>query len=480
MPPTDVCLNPVCPLWPSEVVSIIDAAEQAQPHLYHELQESEQRLLAEIIEWKPGLLARFAYKARAELITMFLRKGIMPSVDHFFAIGELLLLVNKQPSHGTNDDLEGFRVLLESVRLWSQDQLNLEDLQTRRYVLGRTDSGIRGFSIKFAHAISESHATMGIGSYKRTSSMFPYFHLESAATTHVDPSRVTDASEILETFWPTSLQLRYVLRSHYRMAKQYDYRPDILDMTVLFGWCMSTWGRDESWIIPAEKESKEIQELQAHFDKYAIRPFSAQEFVRNYIDSTELVPIAVRTAEGFLLDSITLLFFVIYLQGCPNPELPAVAERGPLLVNMRVKVGEKFEEWLRKEIHRRGYRGPDQPVTVEKRYEYDIMAISEEKKRIIIADAKYRDIAPSSFTGTNLIPQELLGEHGLRDESSRQQERLDFFRKNLPKFDQYLKPERPWGEYEICSYLITKHFPLAHRYKETRIARAIEFLAADV
>lgn len=90
-------------------------------------------------------------------------------------------------------------------------------------------------------------------------------------------------------------------------------------------------------------------------------------------------------------------------------------------------------------------------------------------------------MAPSSFNGTNLVQQEPLGPHGLRCEASRQQERTDFFRGNLPKFDQYLKPEHAWGEYEICSYLITKHFPLARRYyKETRIVRALEFLAAEV
>ncbi|MDO8749778.1 MAG: hypothetical protein Q7K03_01345 [Dehalococcoidia bacterium] len=480
MPPTDVCLNPVCPLWPSDLVSIIDVAEEAQPRLYHELQEGEQRLLAEIAGWKSGVLARYAYKARIELITMLFREGIMPSVDHFFAIGELLLLVNKQPSDGTIDDLERFRGLLESVRRWSQDQHNLEDVRTRRYVLGRTVSGIRGFSIKFAHAMNETQATMGIGSYNQISHMFQYMHLESAAITHVDPSHVTDASEILEPFWPISLQLRYLLRSHARTARQYDYRPDILDMTVLLGWCThpQTWGRDGTSIIPAEKESKEIQELQAHFDKYAKRPFPAQDFVRNYVDSTELVPIVVRTPEGFVLDYLTLFFFIIYLQGCPNPELPAVAERGPLLVNMRAKVGEKFEEWVRSEIHQHGYDGPNQPVI--EHYEYDIMAISEDKRRIIIADAKYRDMAPSSLTGTNLVQQELLDPHGLRNEASRQQERLDYFRQNLPKFSQYLNPERPWEEYEICSYLITKHFPLARRYKETRIIRAIEFLAVEV
>jgi hypothetical protein len=39
--------------------------------------------------------------------------------------------------------------------------------------------------------------------------------------------------------------------------------------------------------------------------------------------------------------------------------------------------------------------GPESSV-IEK-YEYDIIASSEEKKAIILADAKYRDMAPSKI-----------------------------------------------------------------------------------
>ena len=480
-PPTEVCLNRDCQLWPSGLISTVDATQSAEPQIYRELQDNENQLVAEISNWKPGALARYAYKARRELITMFLKNGVMPGADYWFAIGELLLMTNKHPSRGTTDSLERFRYLLEVVRRWSQDQRNLEDLRTKRYVLGRTESGIRAFWIKFAEAVMESQRGLGIVSYTERfpiESMFPYIHLEVAATPNVDPSQVTDAAEILGTLWPTSLQLRYVLRSHYRTWKQYDYRPDVLDMTVLFGWYIQTWGKDEISIIPADKEQKEIQDLQSHFNKHSTRHHSAEDFIRHYVDSTELVPICVRTPEGFLMDYLTLLFFLIYLQGCPDPEHPAAVERGPLLDNMRQGVAVKFEDWLRNEVHNLGYLGPEQAV--REYYEYDIMAISEDKRVIIVADPKYRDMAPSSFTGTNLIEQELLGDHGLRDEAIHQQQRLEYFRDNPSRFGQYLNPQHPWAEYEIRSYLVTKQIPLAHRYKETRMVRAIEFLTAEL
>ena len=109
-------------------------------------------------------------------------------------------------------------------------------------------------------------------------------------------------------------------------------------------------------------------------------------------------------------------------------------------------------------------------------YEYDILAASEEKHTIIIADAKYRDMAPSSFTGINLLTQELLGDHALRYEVDRQQKRLDHFRNNIEQFRTYLEPKRPWEEYNVLSILVTKQIPLARRYKEVIIIRSTEFL----
>ena len=93
-----------------------------------------------------------------------------------------------------------------------------------------------------------------------------------------------------------------------------------------------------------------------------------------------------------------------------------------------------------------------------------------------MADPKYRDMTPSSFTGTNLIPQELLGDHALQYEADLQQKRLGYFRDNMERFTKHLKPKRSWGEYDVHSFLITKQIPLAHRYKEVKILQAAEFL----
>ena len=475
-PPNDVCINEKCQLWPRDFDSLIDATETEEPRIHKEIQDREKLIIDEIHRWKPGGLARYAYKGRRELITLLFTKGMMPLID-FIALGELLLMTNKYPSEGTIDDIGKFRLLLEDVRRWSRDQRNLEDVQNKRLVFGKTESGLKPLFIKYTKAFREFQNEIGLISHKElpsNESLFPYRDLEATVTPELDFARMTDGKEILERFWITSLQLRYLLQEHYRTKSQYNYRPDLLDFTVLFGWFMQTWGKDELSIIRTEKQEEDMADIQRHFDSQCKGRYSAQKFFSTYVDSTELVPIVARTREGILMDHHTLLFFLIYLQGCPDPEEPAIRKRGQIIQDMRQKVGEKFENWLRQEIRSRGYVGPE--TAVIENYEYDIIAISEEKKTVIIADAKYRDMAPSSFTGTNLLTQELLGNHALRYEADRQQKRLDYFKQNTERFARYLEPKQPWGEYDIYSFLITKQIPLAHRYKEIRILPATEFL----
>jgi hypothetical protein len=477
-PPSDVCINKNCQLWPRDCNSLIDATETEEPRIYREIQDKEKLIIDEIHRWKPGRLARYAYKGRRELITLLFTKGIMPSIDHFIALGELLLMTNKYPSEGAIDDGGRFQLLLEGVRRWSRDQRNLEDVRNKRIVFGRTESGLKPLFLKYTIAFRQFQTEIGLVSRQElplNEPLFPYRDLEAAVTPELDFARMTDGKEILERFWITSLQLRHLLQEHYRTKSQYNYRPDLLDFTVLFGWFMQTWGRNELSIIPIEKQEKDMADIQRHFDSQCKGRYSAQEFFSTYVDSTELVPIVARTREGILMDHRTLLFFLIYLQGCPDPQEPAIRKREQIIEDMRQKVSARFESWLRQELRSRGYAGPETAVVIAN-WEYDIIAISEERKAIIIADAKYRDMAPSSFTGTNLVTQELLGKRALRYEADRQQKRLDYFKQNMGRFARYLEPKQSWEEYDIHSFLITKQIPLAHRYKEIEILPAAEFL----
>jgi hypothetical protein len=476
-PPKSLCINKTCTSCSPEGASVVDISEERESQLNAQVQEEENVIAEEIHKWKPGILAKYAYEARRELITSYFKNGVLPLVNEFIPLGELLLLTNKYKSTGTFDDLQRFNTVLIRVCRWSRDQRNLEELKAGRIILYGPTADIKPLYIKYARSITENLTAFGIvnsANLADKGKLFPYQELEAAVTQELDFAEISDYKQILERFWLMSLGLRHALQWHHRTKIQYDYRPDILDFTVLFGWLIKTWGIGSA-TIPAEKQDKEIRELQDHFDKIAKSKYSAVDFFHKYADNITLVPIIARTPQGIMMDRDTLFFFLVYLEGCPDPEVTAFKKRGQIIQEMRQKVADKFEVWLRTELRRRGYTGPE--TAISEKYEYDILAISEEKKRIIIADAKYRDMPLSSFTRDNLVRQELLEPHTLREEADRQQLRLDYFQGDIARFERYLHPRKPWSQYSIDGFLVTKQIPLADGYKKIRIMEAPSFLA---
>ena len=196
---------------------------------------------------------------------------------------------------------------------------------------------------------------------------------------------------------------------------------------------------------------------------------------KRYIDCEEQAPVLVKVKEGWLLDKSTLLLFILYLHGEPSlvdGTTPRLNE--PLLDRMRSRAGHEFEIWLRAQLRDRGFRGPEQPVHAH--YEYDILMVSDTRRTVLLVEAKYRDINPSSVTGANLLSQELLADDALLAQAKRQEDRLSFFLQNRSRFEEFLGPQQIWGSYDVRSYLVTKSPPLISRYGDTTILKASEFL----
>ena len=196
---------------------------------------------------------------------------------------------------------------------------------------------------------------------------------------------------------------------------------------------------------------------------------------KRYIDCEEQAPVLVKVKEGWLLDKSTLLLFILYLHGEPSlvdGTTPRLNE--PLLDRMRSRAGHEFEIWLRAQLRDRGFRGPEQPVHAH--YEYDILMVSDTRRTVLLVEAKYRDINPSSVTGANLLSQELLADDALLAQAKRQEDRLSFFLQNRSRFEEFLGPQQIWCSYDVRSYLVTKSPPLISRYGDTTILKASEFL----
>jgi len=342
-------------------------------------------------------LPRYVYKARKELVEAAITQGIMPFLDYWFAVGELLILMNRNPSSGSVNDLKRFKTLLEAIWVWSNNQCNLEDILTKRYCVGRSAMDFISLGIKYAVAYRKSQKSMGLLSYQdivTVTESFTYFHLEDDAISEVDLNTTIDLSDWFDSLWQISLQQRYAFRIHYRMYKQYDYKLYFVDLSVLGGWFIKIPTTNETCMQPIENL---LDSLRSHFEKFGGGFRISEQFLKEYVDSSELVPIVVCTPDCLFLDRFILVYFLIFLYGCQNQtndregNLPK-----PIVDTIRGdKLGNRFEDWLRKEVYGRGYTGSGSVVEIRsggQQFEYDILAISEDKRRIILADAKFRDM----------------------------------------------------------------------------------------
>ena len=96
----------------------------------------------------------------------------------------------------------------------------------------------------------------------------------------------------------------------------------------------------------------------------------------------------------------------------------------PKIHKKKEETGRAFEYYLRSFIAVLGYEGPDELVKV-KTFEYDIIKVTETKKRIVLVDAKFRGPSPSPISAHTLVQQKLLDpSQGLLAEAKSQLDRL--------------------------------------------------------
>lgn len=479
-----VCMNSACSHHQMDDGTVIEVSADAQPELQHEAERLEEAVAQEIGRWKPGALARRAWASRRDLVKA-LFDGQPTSVYRFGALEELLIQLNRHESHGYTDTDRRFERLVALVWKWLDGLRLIESFEARRYVMVQRQGERVAMAMAYEQALQSVLASFGHVSSRSAADgfeTFSYAHIEETVNRQLEEQGGEDWAQILAILWPFAMEIRYLLESSYRSSQQHDYRPDFSDIAAIVAWYMSVRNTSDDQIIPRAKIESEIRDMNdRYFEPHGREENSAEAFVSKYITSQFLVPVVVQSDRGWHIDALTALVYVLYLQA-KLPSDPRIDQfyRGGMLQNMRAAAAAAFEEWLRNSLREKGYQCLDEPLTLRAdgvTFEYDIVALNESSGRVILAEAKYRDPPPSSFTGDNLVEHEFAGADGLAPHARHQQERLEFFREHVKRGLAGLAPESDPTSYQIDSYLVTKHIPLAHRYRETRIMRSFEFLS---
>ncbi|WP_148284406.1 hypothetical protein [Dehalococcoides mccartyi] len=439
------------------------------------MDEEEAKLLSAMERCDPETLALYTYEMRKALIESALSNGVMPSIPMWHSIGDLLILMNVHPPRGTDKS----EVTMQSVVKMNYrrtEHLNfIEDVENGRHKIVRYPDGkMSVLMLKYLEPIHDMFRVYGLassGTVVNEADLFKFKDIDELVIKEVDLNLGVDMADFFDSLWPYIVTLRYGFSLYFRTSLQYRYAPAKVDIPVIMGLSYSL-KPGQTFIIPKQNVARHY----AKYNAYAAGR-TLDQFLVDYSNSNERVPIMVSVGDRIIADRLTLLYFAIHLHG---QYIEANRRNGgsDSISEMKKKAADVFEAKVRSELRKHGYAGPDSAVKVK--YDYDVIGISESKKRIILADAKFRDISPSSICADTIIQQELLEPgQGVQYEAERHIQRVDFFKKNLGLFKQYLEPKANLATYELKSYLVTKHTPLVKQYKDVGVLSLEELIEQE-
>jgi hypothetical protein len=469
----DICVNPDCKRFP-DGLQFSDPSREGSPRLHGELETAHAELVNNIRQCAPAQLVLYIYVKRKALISFALRSGVIPSMLDFLALGELLITLNANPPRGNINNQQFFESILQQMKKRTEYLNFIDDMENKRlFVWPSGHDGAKIFMMKYLGVIRNMQGGDGIASSsfpQEASTLFEFKDIQESVSRVLPPTPGIDYVDFLDSLWPYALTLKHSFSINPRTVKQYDYKPGAVDIIAMMGLYFSLTDND-TVIIP-------ISQLQQYFNKYAegTKPFS--KFLNRFIGSASRVPIMARSNDCVITDRLTLLYFIIYLHG----EYRASDDGGETnerIARKKQESSEALEQNLRRKISQHGYRGPKE--TIREQFDYDVMRLSESRKRIVLADLTFRDFSPLSGSGHPFLQQGLIDQsQALLAEAGLQMEKLEYFKHEPEKFRKYLNPQAGWREYEVRAYLLTKHTPLIDRHGDVRIMSVSDFLGSEL
>ena len=443
----EICVNPNC--------SIYDRAlGLKEPRASEELDTRRNSIHSEIIlrlsEFDNSFIRRYLYETRRSIIYAWRTRTKGFDIPGFFALSELLLELNHHSPIGKSTSVTEVRDLVKSYLEYSKQINFLDDLLTLRIYMDRDQNVYR---IKYWSAFNQMLENYGITHHTKVESedLFKYLDVDAKAIKPFDPTKLTDLSEYFKNTFLHSARLRLLFGLHKRTSQIFKYKVYLIDVAALVALFFSIQQATECWPIDRLREL-----FQRNVPVGYKREFT--EFRSQFIDSKELSPIILRSDDACYVDRDTLLFFLHYLVG--NEVETPEGNKIQMIGDTKNVAANSFEGWIGNELVNKKYAVTSGPIEVAK-HEYDVIAVNEDLKRILLIEAKYKDFSPSAISGRTLLEQELYDDkEGLLIEAIRQLKRHDFFLSQPDRFTKLIPAIERIGNYAVSSFVVTKYQPL--------------------
>lgn len=420
-----------------------------------EIAEKRIKFLFEIRKFSRNFLLDFLCSWREELIkNYFFMQGL--DMKRFFSINELIRIINKNHFRGRSISKEKILDIVKRFSKFHEEQNFLDEVLNKKYII----LGKKPFVLKYAKSFLDLFTNYGItdGTKIKDKKIFKYAYIDFKNDFEKKFKRGDDLIIYYKRFYRLMVSINYFLNYYYKQSLHYNYEHNERDIAFLLSFWFSSNGP-----ILRLKSYNFKKHLMLNSDDKQLHKDFLQKLIK-----TEKVPVIVEITNYYFIGRFTLLFFTFYLIGLHSKEL--IREGKEVAASV-------FEDTIRKKLRGIGYNVPfDKEFKLYKKsYGYDVIAISEHKKEILLIEAKYKDLPSSSLNGITLLEQELHSKNGLISMTNKQKDRLSFFKNNLNKFAKALNI-KDIDSYTLKPFIITKYKPLIFQKDEILIYEIDEFL----
>lgn len=475
----DICLNAACPSYANrgEIVGNIRGHEgplHAQMLL--------QRSIHNLRKFSRKFLLGELYLARRSMCVSLLR-GHGLHVSTFAAIEYLLAALGGDATWGHLEDRDAFRSSFNdycnNFGIW---QL-VEQLHSKTYIV--TPNG-KPYAVKYHSALERFNNTQGIVSSANRqgrAALYAFSFIDNK--TRGAPSKdAFDFEKMYKNSMRIVISLNHIFKATYTVSKIHAYPSRPEDIEAL----RSIWTTCRSG-MPEKISRDKLHEIYRNAARKSGMRGDFDQFLRDYTSGEKYAPILVFDGEKYHYDYPTLLLYLIYLYSRNRSPLDAQTEAGSVIHGKKLQEAAlHFEAKIRQRMHADGFdtypkKGCEKfaPSFDNERREFDCIAVDHEQKIVVLIEAKYRDIPPSSMAGTTLVDHLVLDRQGgLLRQAQDHHARRQFFIRHFHDMKKHgLGLEGRFLDYKIHTIMVTKHDPLICMHKSVRIVSYEEFESID-
>ena len=474
-----VCFNRACVAYASRGEFSGDVSGDEGPERARELCAESVR---QFRRFSRGFLFRKLFEARAyECAKLF--QGNDVNLGILASIGYLLTRLSDDADWGRSEDYLDCRRAFD--RYYDHfDTLQLvENLCSKYYI---TTTNAEAYVIKYHRALQNLDMVFGLVNSKNRqdrAACYSFYGIDRKSGGK-PAKNAFDFQAIYNNSLTLVGSLNHIFKMGHDISKMHRYPSRSEDFAAL----LSVWRT----CPPGGLGSVTEEGLREIYDGAAMKnkmQGDFGQFLEDYTSGHTYAPILIFDGERYHFDYPAMLLHLLYLFSNNNAASGTQTEAGQTTYNKKRQIAAHyFEEEIRQKLRDDGFEvhpGPNRPQLRmsfdNTKTEFDCIAVDRAKKIVVLVEAKYEDISPSSKAGTTMVDQIALDRRrGLLGHAKRHHWRRQLFKRYFASLKNFgLDLEGSFYDYTVHTVIVTKHEPLISRHMGVGIISRKKFESAD-